>query len=124
MKRPIHEHQIDRLDALLAPWKAAHLGARPSLGWARAIREALGLSVSAFGRRLGMTHAGVRKLEAAEAAGVITLASLYKLAEALDCDLRYALVPRTSLSQRNRERVQAVVRSMLYQLTDPDREVW
>jgi len=61
---------------------------------ARAIRDALGMSLTAFARRLAMTPAGARKLEQAEAEDVITLASLRKLAEALDCELHYALVVR------------------------------
>jgi hypothetical protein len=44
-----------------------------------------------------MTTAGVRKLETAESNQVISLSSLRKLAEALDCELQYALVPRKNL---------------------------
>lgn len=112
-KQRIQKPQIHELDALLAPWQAAHLCVPPGLGWARSIREALGWSTSVLGRKLGMSHAGVRKLEAAEAAGVITLASLYKLAQALECDLRYALVPRTTLALQRQREMQAVVMNWL-----------
>jgi predicted DNA-binding mobile mystery protein A len=94
--------QLQQMDALLAAWKAAHLGARPRSGWVRAIRESL-----------GMSHAGVRKLENAEASDAITLASLRKLAEALDCELQYALVPRTSLAQHVKDRAESVARERL-----------
>jgi predicted DNA-binding mobile mystery protein A len=67
------------------------------------------MSASALARRLGMSHAGVRKLESAEANDAITLASLRKLAEALDCELHYALVPRTSLAQQLLARAEVVV---------------
>jgi len=87
------------MDALLETWRAAQLSARPRSGWARAIRESLGMSAAAFARRLGMSPVGVRKLESAEALDVITLASLRKLAQALDCELHYALVPRTSYAR-------------------------
>lgn len=107
---------------MLEPWKALRLGLRPPQGWARAIREALGISLSAFARQLGMSHAGVRKLEAAEAAEVITLTSLYKLAQALDCDLRYALVPRTTLAQQRQERVLAVYRNWLYPMQEREED--
>jgi DNA-binding Xre family transcriptional regulator len=45
------------------------------------------MTATAFARRLGMIHAGVSKLETAEASDAITLASLRMLAEALDCEL-------------------------------------
>lgn len=41
------------------------------------------MPAAAFARRLGMSHAGVRKLETAEASDAITLASLRKLVAAM-----------------------------------------
>ncbi|CAN7146889.1 MULTISPECIES: helix-turn-helix domain-containing protein [unclassified Variovorax] len=72
------------------------------------------MSGAALARRLGLTPAGVRKLEQAEARGTITLASLRKLAQALDCELKYALVPRTSLSQQLQDRALEVARERMY----------
>ena len=73
----------------------------------------MGMSAAAFARRLGMTPVGVRKLESSEASDTITLASLRKLAQALDCELRYALVPRTSLLQQVKDRAERVARERL-----------
>jgi predicted DNA-binding mobile mystery protein A len=56
-----------------------------------------------------MSHTGVRKLELAEANDAISLASLRKMAEALDCELHYALIPRTSLAQQLQVRAEVVV---------------
>jgi predicted DNA-binding mobile mystery protein A len=108
MDRHFRELQLHQTEVALAGWKDASLAKRPLPGWARAIRDALGMSLTAFARRLAMTPAGARKLEQAEAEDVITLASLRKLAEALDCELHYALVPRTSLSQHLAERAREV----------------
>ena len=113
MKKQFQDLQLQQMDALLGAWKAAQLSARPKSGWVCAVRESLGMSASAFARRLGMTHAGVRKLESAEASDAITLASLRKLAQALDCELHYALVPRTSLAQQLQDRAQAVAKERL-----------
>lgn len=44
-----------------------------------------------------MTAQGVRKLEQAEASGSISLNTLVKLADGLDCELHYILLPRSSL---------------------------
>ena len=113
MKIQFRDLQLQQMDAQLASWKAGQLSARPRSGWVRAIRESLGMSASAFARRLGMSHAGVRKLESAEASDAMTLASLRKLAAALDCELQYALVPRTSLAQHVQDRAESVARERL-----------
>jgi predicted DNA-binding mobile mystery protein A len=102
--------QLRQVEASLALWRETPLSPSPPTGWVRAIREALGMSGAALARRLGLTHAGVRKLEQTEARGTITLASLRKLAAALDCELKYALVPRTSLSQQLQDRAAEVAR--------------
>ena len=113
MENQFRDLQLQQMDALLASWRTAQLSTRPRSGWVRAIRESLGMSAAAFARRLGMSHAGVRKLESAEASDAITLASLRKLAEALDCELQYVLLPRTSLKQHVQDRAQAVARERL-----------
>jgi len=50
-------------------------------------------------QRLDISASGLRKLEQAEAADAITLATLRRVAEALDCELQYILVPRQPLRQ-------------------------
>ena len=102
IKSQFRDLKLQQMDAQPAPWKEAHLSARPASGWVCAIREAL-----------GMSHAGVRKLEAAEASDAITLASLRKLAAALDCELHYALVPRTNLPQQLHDRAEFVAKERL-----------
>jgi predicted DNA-binding mobile mystery protein A len=113
MSNDLRDLQRQQVDALLAPWRAAPLGTRPRAGWVRAIRDALGMSGAALARQLGMTHAGLRKLESAEASDAITLASLRKLAAALNCELHYALVPKTSLAECIENRAHAVAAERL-----------
>lgn len=114
MNRQFRDLQLHQMEALLGSWKSAQLSSRPKHGWVRAIRETLGMSAAAFARRLGISNAGVSKLETAEANDAITIATLRKLAHALDCELQYALVPRTSLSQQLQEQAQAVAKARLH----------
>lgn len=107
------ELHLEQMDAQLAVWQGVPVSHRPKVGWVRAIRESLGMTASALARRLGISHAGVRKLESSEANETITLASLRKLAEVLDCELRYALVPRTTLAQRLHDQAEKVARERL-----------
>lgn len=73
---------------------AFQVPSRPPAGWLRAVREALGMSSAQLARRLNMSPQGVSDLERSEAEEGIRLSSLRKVADALDCDLVYALVPR------------------------------
>lgn len=68
---------------------------RPTAGWLRTVREALDLTLAGLAKRLGITPPAVRSFEQAEAEDRITLASLRRTADAMDCELIYALVPRT-----------------------------
>lgn len=58
------------------------------------------MSSSALGSRVGVSAQGVRQLEQAEADGGISLKTLARLADGLDCDVHYTLVPRTSLVEQ------------------------
>lgn len=113
MNKRLRGLQLRQMEASLGRWRAADLPARPATGWSRAIRETLGMPAIALARRLGMTSAGVRKLETAEANQVITLASLRKLADALGCELQYALVPRKPLEQELKARALLVANDRL-----------
>lgn len=104
MNKRLRALQLRQMDDSLGTWRAANLPARPATGWSRAIRETLGMPAAVLAARLGMSSAGIRKLEAAEAQQVISLTSLRKLAEALGCELQYALVPREPLETRLKQR--------------------
>jgi predicted DNA-binding mobile mystery protein A len=71
----------------------------PPRGWIHTIRLALGMTQAQLGRRLGITASSVSALEKRDAAGAATVASLRQAAEALDCDLRIAFVPRRGLQR-------------------------
>ena len=72
-----------------------------------------------MGQRLGITASGVRKLEQAEAADAITLATLRRMAEALDCELHYALVPRQPLRQMRWQQAQRLAQPVDALSTSP-----
>lgn len=104
---------LRQMDDTLARWRQANLPLRPKGGWGSNIREALSMPVTALAKRLKMSSAGVYKLEKSEANDTITLASLRKLADALGCELQYALVPKIPLEQMVKERAWQVVRERL-----------
>jgi predicted DNA-binding mobile mystery protein A len=76
----------------------------PTRGWVKAVREALGLTTAQLALRLRVKQPSVVALEQSEEKGTIELATLRRVAEALDCTVVYALVPRKPLDKMVRER--------------------
>ena len=95
------------LDARLARLDPADFAA-PRGGWIRAIRDALGMPAVELGRRLNVTHSAVFELERSERAGTIKVDSLRRAAEALDCRLVYALVPKRGLDVTVRAQAEGI----------------
>jgi predicted DNA-binding mobile mystery protein A len=79
--------------------QAAPALAVPHGGWLRAVRESLGIPSEVLGRRLALNGRTVRRIELNELNGVIQLDTMARAADALGCDLVYALVPRRPLEQ-------------------------
>ena len=101
------------LDVQLGPLRKLEKPMRPERGWIKAIREALGMTTGQFAQRLGVAQPRVVALEKAEANEVVSLKTLRQAAEALDCELVYALVPRVSLEEMVRERAHKVADQQL-----------
>ena len=102
-----------RLDERLSAFRPESRFTVPPKGWTRAIRDALGMSALQLGTRLGMKPQSVADLERSEAHGTIQLKTLRKAAEALDCTLVYALVPKSSLEDAVQTRAREIARREL-----------
>jgi predicted DNA-binding mobile mystery protein A len=105
--------QIDRKLPALRSSSQTLARALPASGWIRALRESLGITAAAFGRRLKIAQQNVVKLEGSERAGTITLASLQRAAAALDADFVYAIVPRKGLRQTLSARARELARQRI-----------
>ena len=89
--------RVRQLDDTLIAVKGLWTAPTPLDGWVRTIRETLGMSLRQLASRTGMSKTGVASAEKSEARGSIQLETLRRLADGLDCDVAYALVPRRSL---------------------------
>ena len=65
----------------------------PVDGWIRAIRQSLGMSARQLSERLGISQQSAAKLESNEADKSITLRSLNRAAQAMQCKVVYAIIP-------------------------------
>src|SRR5208282_1647818 len=110
MRNEFRNLRLKQLDRTLEPFRAVVKTQRPQKGWLRAIREAAGISASEVARTLKTSRQLPIQLEKAEAEDRITLKSLRTAANALGCELVYALVPKADTLQalvEDRARVQA-----------------
>src|ERR1039457_1323420 len=98
MRYHFRQLRSQQLDRALAPLRSLQLP-RPPKGWIRAIREALGISSGDLAERMQTNRSLVVQQEKSEAEHRITLKSLRAYANALDCDLVYAFVPRADTLQ-------------------------
>lgn len=113
MKPNFSELKLRQLDVALSRWRDADLPSRPPSGWLKAIREALGMTATHLARQLNLTTSTVTRLETSEADDTISLATLRRAAEALGCELHYALVPKQSLTQTLQARAAALARQQM-----------
>lgn len=91
--------RLEQVQASVAAYSDLANRRPPPHGWLKVIRESLGLTQRQQAGRLGVAGSTLHKSELAEAEERITLGQLRKLADGLDCELVYALVPRKPLTQ-------------------------
>jgi len=100
-----------QLDERFKQMGSAQKYSSPTRGWIKAMREALGMSMEQLARRLGVKQPSIVAMEQSEARGTIELATLRRVAEALECTLIYAIVPNKPLEATIRGRARAFART-------------
>lgn len=88
--KPFKNLQLQTLDQHLAGVSVCD---RPSDGWIKAVRKALGMSTRQLAQRMRITQQSAAKLENNEGDDAITLKKLRQAAEAMDCRFVYAFLP-------------------------------
>jgi predicted DNA-binding mobile mystery protein A len=115
------ELRIKQVAASLEPILNARGLKRPVKGWLAAMREISGVTLRTLASRLHVSFQTVAALQKAEAEDRVTLKKLREAANALDCELVYAIVPKQgtvrefaerSIVQTTNEQVSAVEHSM------------
>lgn len=85
---------IEQLDQKLQPFFDTKNILIPERGWVHTIRTTLNMTMAQLGAKLNITRQGVKKIEESEAKGTITINSLKEVANAMDLQLVYAIVPK------------------------------
>ncbi|MCU5773705.1 mobile mystery protein A [Erwiniaceae bacterium BAC15a-03b] len=92
------ELKIKQLDRSLSDMTSSRKAKRPKKGWINLIRTTLGMSARALGDRTGLSQSRIALIEKGEIDGTITLNTLEKVADGLECELVYYLVPKQEKS--------------------------
>lgn len=128
MRAEFKSLRLRQLDRSLEPFYASRDVPRPQRGWIRAVREATGMPLQNFASSLGVRPSSAASLERTEAEYRITLKKLRQAADALGCQLVYALVPKSGsieelAEQRIRGQVSANVRAVEHSMALEDQAV-
>jgi predicted DNA-binding mobile mystery protein A len=65
----------------------------PPIGWIKAIRNGIGMSMEQLGKKLSITKQGVMDIEKREKEGAITIKAMQEIAKAIDMQFVYGFVP-------------------------------
>jgi predicted DNA-binding mobile mystery protein A len=106
----LRRRQLDRLFAQLSGLRTL---SPPRRGWIAEVRNVLGMSTRQLAQRMSVSQPSITGLERSERQGAVSLNSLQKAAEALNCRLVYAFVPEESFEHIVREQARTVARRML-----------
>ncbi len=99
MKPEFRDLRVNQLERSLGAFVNLKDLPRPQKGWVRAIRQVTGVTMRELAQRMGQAPSRTSALEKSEAEYRITLGNLREAADALGCQLVYALVPKSGSIQ-------------------------
>lgn len=71
---------------------------RAEKGWIREMREALGMTLGKLGQSCGIAPSTIAQAERGEVDGKITVETLRKTANAMNCEFAYVFIPKSDLN--------------------------
>ena len=108
---------IEQLSSTLNRFKILKTIIPPQKGWIRAIRDALGVNGRQFAQRLEVNRSRITRIEHDEVTGNVTLRTMHRAAEALDCVFVYGLVPKTSLQDTIKKQAYLVAKKRMMRVS-------
>jgi predicted DNA-binding mobile mystery protein A len=98
MNRPfLNETTLTQIDRRLESLRQTKDKATVRGGWIKFMRQALGLTLQDLAALLSLTPANIAQAQRREVEGKVSLSTLKKMAEAMDCDLVYSFVPKKDI---------------------------
>ena len=107
----------EQLDETLRTFVPIAAVSRPVRGWIRAIRDSLGMSMRQLADRLGVGQSRIVKIEQDELSGALTIKTLERVADQLDCVFVYGFVPRTTLEDTVRKQAGCIAQERMNKIS-------
>ncbi len=105
---------IQQLDKRFSKLPDAALADPPFGGWVRAIRTALGMTQEQLAARMQVKKQRIQRIEEQEQEGTLKVDTLRRVANALDMQLYYGLIPKDgSLEQMIQRRAHELAREIV-----------
>ena len=114
MSFELNNLRLEQIQATVNAYAVLRTKRTPPRGWLKEVREALGRTERQQAERLNIASSTLHKSEQSEADERISLGQLRKLADALDCELVYALIPRMPLPQVVQEQAEKLAKAEVF----------
>ncbi len=88
---------VTQTDRFLEPLSILKSTSRPKIGWIRYIRKSIGMTATQLAKRINVSRRRVAKIEESELQEVLTIKTLKTVASAMECQLVYAVIPKTTI---------------------------
>lgn len=111
--KPLDDLALTQVDRRLNHIRDAMDDAKVRPGWITYMRQALGMTLKKLAERSSVTTSAIAQAERAESKGKITIETLKKIANAMECDFVYAFVPQKSVKSVLREKALEKARRLL-----------
>ncbi len=95
--------------------------ARPKEGWIRTLRKSLGMSANQLAKYLDISSSQATQMERMEAEDRITIKQLRRVANVLNCDLEYAIIPRKPVESTITEQAKIKAQELISKVDDQMR---
>lgn len=103
-----HQLVIKQLDKQFQPWHQIKQWYKPKFNWIHTIRKALGITTKQLAKKLDVDRSRIIRIESDELKGALTIQTLTAMANALNCDFIYALVPKKPLCKILEDQAQKI----------------
>ena len=103
----LDKYKILQIESLDKKFKNLSVIQRPREGWIKVIRTSLLMPMSYIASKMNVSIPAIAKFEKNEVDEVISIKSLRAVAQAMDCELHYVLVPnKGSIGQTIKSRIE------------------
>lgn len=118
---------INQIEKRLKKLRAVISEAKVNPGWIFFLRHAFNLTLEKLAHRVQLSKATIQQIEKREAQGKVTIATLRKLAHAMDCEFIYAIVPNQELKaflfEKAYKKAEAIIRNADVHMMLEDQKV-